>query len=110
MNLRELKFFVITRMAGRLIECGIGIDHIEQIKIHDRQIPSNDNDNNMVWMIKTDDIIVDTALWKLHSYSAVVAELIRWIDTQIMDCYMNEKPDRDLSIEIRGNGKSMMAI
>ena len=100
MNLRDLKVFVATRMANQLTECGIDVDQIEQLKIYDRQIPSNDNDDNLVWMRKTDN----------QSYSAVMREIDQWINAQIIICYMNECLDRDLSIEIMGNGKGMMAI
>ena len=87
-------------MANRLTECGIDLDQIEQVKIYDRQIPSNENEDNLVWMRKIDN----------QSYSAVMRELDQWINNQIIICYMNEDPDRDLSIEIKGNGKGMMAI
>ena len=100
MNLRDLKTFVATQMANRLTECGIDLDQIEQVKIYDRQIPSNENEDNLVWMRKIDN----------QSYSAVMRELDQWINNQIIICYMNEDPDRDLSIEIKGNGKGMMAI
>ena len=100
MNLRDLKVFVATKMANRLTECGIDLDQIEQVKIYDRQIPSNENEDNLVWMRKIDN----------QSYSAVMRELDQWINNQIIICYMNEDPDRDLSIEIKGNGKGMMAI
>ena len=86
-------------MDDRLTECGIDVDQIEQIKIYDSQIPSNDNDDNLVWKLKTDN----------HSYSAVIQKIDQWINTQIVVCYMENK-DRDLSIEIMGNGKGMMAI
>lgn len=99
MNLRDLKVFVATQMANRLTECGIGIDQIKQIKISDSQIPSNDNDDNLVWELKTDN----------HSYSAVIQKIDQWINAQIIICYMDDT-DRDLSIEIMGNGKGMMAI
>ena len=100
MNLRDLKVFVATRMANQLTECGIDVDQIEQLKIYDRQIPSNDNDDNLVWMRKTDN----------QSYSAVMREIDQWINAQIVICYMDGNSDRDLSIEIMGNGKGMMAI
>lgn len=99
MNLRDLKVFVLTQMANQLAECGIDVDQIEQIKICDSQIPSNDNDDNLVWKFKTDN----------HSYSAVIKKIDQWINSQIIICYMENK-DRDLSIEIMGNGKGMMAI
>ena len=100
MNLRELKTFVATRMPNNLTECGINLDQIEQIKIYDRQFPSNDNDDNLVWKLKTDN----------HSYSAVIQKIDQWINNEIIICYMNGSTDRDLSIEIKGNGKGMMAI
>lgn len=100
MNLRDLKVFVATKMANKLTECGINLDQISQIKIYNRQIPSNDNDDNLVWKLKADN----------HSYSAVIQKIDQWINSQIVICYMNEDPDRDLSIEIMGNGKGMMAI
>ena len=53
MNLRSLKVFVTTQIDNQLAECGIDVDQIEQIKIRDRQIPSNDNDDNVVWMLDT---------------------------------------------------------
>ena len=100
MNLRDLKIFVATKMANRLTECGINLDQIEQIKIYNRQIPSNDNDDNLVWELKASN----------HSFSWIVIKIERWIETQIIICYMNGESDRDLSIEIMGNGKGMMAI
>ena len=103
MNLRYLKVFVATRMANQLAECGIDVDQIEQIKIYDRQIPSNDNDDNVVWNVvwkpKTDNL----------DYLDVLAKIDQWINNEIVFCYMNGT-DRDLSIEIMGNGKGMMAI
>ena len=99
MNLRNLKVFVATQMANQLAECGIDVDQIEQITICDSQIPSNDNDDNLVWKFKADN----------HSYSAVIQKIDQWINTQIVICYMENK-DRDLSIEIIGNSKGMMAI
>lgn len=48
MNLRDLKVFVATQMANQLTECGINLNQISQIKIYNRQIPSNDNDDNLV--------------------------------------------------------------
>lgn len=100
MNLRDLKIFVATQMANRLTECGIDLDQIKQIKINDRKIPANDNDDNLVWELKASNL----------SFSCIVRKIERWIETQIIICYMNEYPDRDLSIEIMGNGKGMMAI
>ena len=100
MNLRDLQNFVISQMTNRLTECGINVDQIEQIKIRDRQIPSNDNDDNLVWKLKTDNL----------SYLDVLARIEQWINNEIVFCYMNDNLDRDLSIEIMGNGKGMMAI
>lgn len=100
MNLRDLKNFITYQMDDRLTECGINVDQIEQIKIRDRQIPSNDNDDNVVWKLKTDN----------HSYSAVIQKIDQWINNEIVICYMNNNLNRDLSIEIKGNGKGMMAI
>lgn len=100
MNLRDLKVFVAAQMANQLAEGGIDVDRIEQIKIYDSQIPSNDNDDNLVWKLKADN----------HSYSAVMQKIDQWINYQIILCYMNDNLDRDLSIEIKGNGKEMMAI
>ena len=100
MNLKDLKNFITYQIDDRLAECGINVDQIEQIKIYDRQFPSNDNDDNLVWKFKTDN----------HSYSAVIQKIDQWINSQIVICYMNGGTDRDLSIEIMGNGKGMMAI
>ena len=100
MNLRDLQNFVISQMTNRLTECGINVDQIEQIKIRDRQFPSNDNDDNLVWKFKTDN----------HSYLDVLSRIEQWINNEIVFCYMNDNLDRDLSIEIMGNGKGMMAI
>lgn len=100
MNLRDLKSFVIVKMANGLSECGIDLDQITQIKIYDRQIPSNGNDDNLVWILKADN----------HSYSAIIQKIEQWIDSQIVIGYMLNNLDRDLSIEIMGNGKGMMAI
>ena len=113
MNLRDLKNFVISQMTNRLTECGINVDQIEQIKIRDRQIPSNDNDDNVVWMLDTVDIDKNP-IWMVYrdhpNYSTTVTEILRWIDAEIITCYLNDTLDRDLSIEIMGNGKGMMAI
>ena len=100
MNLRSLKIFVATQIDNQLAECGIDVDQIEQIKIYDRQFPSNDNDDNLVWKFKTDN----------HSYLDVLSRIEQWINNEIVFCYMNDNLDRDLSIEIMGNGKGMMAI
>lgn len=99
MNLRDLKNFITYQIDDRLAECGIDVDQIEQIKIYDRQIPSNDNDDNLVWKLKTNNL----------SYLDVLARIEQWICNEIVICYMENK-DRDLSIEIMGNGKGMMAI
>ena len=100
MNLRSLKIFVATQIDNQLAECGIDVDQIEQIKIYDRQFPSNDNDDNLVWKLKTDNL----------SYLDVLARIEQWINNEIIFCYMNDNLDRDLSIEIMGNSKGMMAI
>jgi len=100
MNLRDLKTFVATRMTNNLTECGINLDQIEQVKIYDSKIPSNDNDDNLVWKLKTDN----------YSYSKIIQKIDQWINIQIIVCYMNDDLDIDLSIEIKGNGKGMMAI
>ena len=99
MNLRDLKNFIAYQIDDRLAKCGIDVDQIEQIKIYDRQIPSNDNDDNLVWKLKTNNL----------SYLDVLARIEQWICNEIVICYMENK-DRDLSIEIMGNGKGMMAI
>ena len=67
MNLRDLQNFVISQMTNRLTECGINVDQIEQIKIRDRQIPSNDNDDNVVWMLDTVDIDKNP-IWMIYKY------------------------------------------
>ena len=99
MNLRDLKNFITYQIDDRLAECGIDVDQIEQIKIYDRQFPSNYKDDNLVWKLKTDNL----------SYLDVLSKIEQWINNQIVICYMENK-DRDLSIEIMGNGKGMMAI
>ena len=99
MNLRDLKNFITYQIDDRLAECGIDVDQIEQIKIYDSQIPSNDNDDNLVWKLKTDNL----------DYLDVLARIEQWINNEIIFCYMNGT-DRDLSIEIKGNGKGMMTI
>lgn len=99
MNLKDLKNFITYQIDDRLAECGIDVDQIEQIKIYDRQIPSNDNDDNLVWKLKTNNL----------SYLDVLARIEQWICNEIVICYMENK-DRDLSIEIMGNSKGMMAI
>lgn len=97
MNLRDLKNFITYQIDDMLSECGIDVNQIEQIKIYDRQIPSNDN--NLVWKL---------TVGKLD-YLDVLALLEDLIGNEIIFCYMNNT-DRDLSIEIMGNGKGMMAI
>lgn len=96
MNLRDLNSFVATPMANRLTECGIDLDQIEQVNIYDRKIPSK----NLVWELKVGN----------HCYSYIVQKIYQWINNQIVICYMNNNPDRDLAIEVMGNGKGMMAI
>lgn len=102
MNLRDLKNFITYQIDDRLAECGINVDQIEQIKIRDRQIPSNDNDDNVVWSLSP-------LLWEFD-YETVTSMLLRRINNLIIACYMTDDLDRDLSIEIMGNGKGMMAI
>ena len=104
MNLKDLKNFITYQIDDRLAECGIDVDQIEQIKIYDRQIPSNDNDDNVVWNVvwkpKTDNL----------DYLDVLAKIDQWINNEIVFCYMNDNLNIDLSIEIMGNGKGIMAI
>ena len=100
MNLRDLKNFITYQIDDRLAECGIDVDQIEQIKIYDRQFPSNYKDDSLVWKLKTDDL----------SYLDVLSRIEQWINNQIVICYMNDTLNRDLSIEIMGNGKGMMTI
>lgn len=99
MNLKELVIFVSDTMDDRLAECGIDDNQITQIKILDRRLPPDDN---VVWMLRP--------LEHKFDYETVCDMLNRWINTQIIICYMNGGTDRDLSIEIMGNGKGMMAI
>ena len=99
MNLKELAIFVSDTMDDRLAECGIDSNQIIQIKIQDRRLPPDDS---VVWMIRP--------LEHKFDYETVCDMLNRWINTQIIICYMNGGTDRDLSIEIMGNGKGMMAI
>ena len=99
MNLRELSIFVADQMDDRLAECGIDSNQITQIKILDRRLPSDDN---VVWTIRP--------LEHKFDCETVCDMLNRWINTQIIICYMNGGTDRDLSIEIMGNSKGMMAI
>ena len=103
MNLKELSIFVSDTMDDRLAECGIDSNQITQIKILDRRLPPDDNDNlvwNVVWKPKTDNL----------DYLDVLAKIDQWINNEIVFCYMNDTLNRDLSIEIMGNGKGMMAI
>ena len=100
MNLRDLKSFIAYQIDDRLAECGIDVDQIEQIKIYDRKFPSNYKDDSLVWKLKTDNL----------DYLDVLARIEQWINNEIVICYMNGSTDRDLSIEIMGNGKGMMAI
>ena len=97
MNLRELSIFVSDTMDDRLAECGIDSNQIIQIKIQDRTLPPDDD---VVWKLKTDNL----------DYLDVLARIEQWINNEIIFCYMNDNLDRDLSIEIMGNGKGMMAI
>lgn len=97
MNLKELTIFVADQMDDRLAECGIDNNQITQIKILDRRLPPYDD---VVWKLKTDNL----------SYLDVLSKIEQWINNEIVICYMNDNLDRDLSIEIMGNGKGMMAI
>lgn len=99
MNLRDLNIFVADQMDDRLAECGIDVNQIIQIKILDRRVPPDDS---VVWMLRPQDHKFD--------YDTVWNMLNRWITGQIVICYMTDNLDRDLSIEIMGNGKGMMAI
>lgn len=99
MNLRDLNIFVEDQMDDRLAECGIDVNQITQIKILDRKLPPDDN---VVWILRPLD--------HKYDYENVCDWLLNWIDGQIIVCYMNDNLDRDLSIEIVGNGKGMMAI
>ena len=99
MNLRDLSIFVSNTMDDRLAECGIDSNQITQIKILDRRLPPDDN---VVWMLRP--------LEHKFDYETVYDILNRWVTGQIVICYMNDNLDRDLSIEIMGNGKGMMAI
>jgi len=97
MKLRDLKIFIAYQIDDKLAECGIDTNQITQIKIQDRTLPPDDD---VVWKLKADN----------HSYSAVIQKIDQWINNQIVICYMNDTLNRDLSIEIMGNGKGMMAI
>ena len=97
MNLKELVIFVADQMDDRLAECGIDTNQIRQIKIQDRRLPPDDD---VVWKLKTDNL----------SYLDVLSRIEQWINNEIVICYMNDTLNRDLSIEIMGNGKGMMAI
>lgn len=98
MNLRDLNIFVSDTMDDRLADCGIDSNQITQIKILDRRLPPDDN---VVWMLRP--------LEHKFDYETVNDMLNRWVIGQIVICYMNGT-DRDLSIEIMGNSKGMMAI
>ena len=101
MNLRDLKNFITYQIDDKLAECGIDVDQIEQIKIQDRRLPPDDNVVwNVVWKLKTDNL----------DYLDVLSRIEQWINNEIIICYMNGSTDRDLSIEIMGNEKGMMAI
>ena len=101
MNLRDLKNFITYQIDDRLAECGIDSNQIIQIKIQDRKLPPDDNVVwNVVWKLKTDNL----------DYLDVLARIEQWINNEIVICYMNDTLNRDLSIEIMGNGKGMMAI
>ena len=99
MNLRDLSIFVSNTMDDRLAECGIDGNQIIKITIYDRKLPPDDN---VIWVLRPQEHKFD--------YEIVCDMLNRWINTQIVICYMNDTLDRDLSIEIMGNGKGMMAI
>ena len=101
MNLRDLKNFITYQIDDRLAECGIDSNQIIQIKIQDRKLPPDDNVVwNVVWKLKADNL----------DYLDVLARIEQWINNEIIFCYLNDNLDRDLSIEIMGNGKGMMAI
>ena len=91
MNLKELNIFVSDTMDNKLAECGIGGNQITYIKILDRKLPSDDS---VVWMLRP----------KEHGFNNLIVKhlLQSWINTQIN---MDGNSDRDLSIEIMGNGK-----
>ena len=101
MNLKDLKNFITYQIDDRLAECGIDSNQIIQIKIQDRKLPPDDDVVwNVVWKLKTDNL----------DYLDVLARIEQWINNEIIFCYMNDNLDRDLSIEIIGNSKGMMAI
>ena len=101
MNLRDLKNFITYQIDDRLAECGIDSNQIIQIKIQDRKLPPDDDVVwNVVWKLKADNL----------DYLDVLARIEQWINNEIVFCYMNDNLDRDLSIEIIGNSKGMMAI
>lgn len=99
MNLRELSIFVSATMDDRLTECGIDGNQIIKITIYDRKLPPDDN---VIWILRPQE--------HKFNYETVYDWLKSWINGQIIVCYMNDNLDRDLSIEIMGNGKGMMAI
>ena len=101
MNLKDLKNFITYQIDDRLAECGIDSNQIIQIKIQDRTLPPDDDVVwNVVWKLKADNL----------DYLDVLARIEQWINNEIVFCYMNDNLDRDLSIEIIGNSKGMMAI
>ena len=101
MNLKDLKNFITYQIDDRLAECGIDSNQIIQIKIQDRKLPPDDDVVwNVVWKLKADNL----------DYLDVLARIEQWINNEIVFCYMNDNLDRDLSIEIIGNSKGMMAI
>ena len=97
MNLRDLKSFIAYQIDDKLAECGIDTNQITQIKIQDRTLPLDDA---VVWKLKTDNL----------SYLDVLSRIEQWINNEIVICYMNDTLNRDLSIEIMGNGTGMMMI
>ena len=99
MNLRDLSIFVSNTMDDKLAECGIDGNQIIKITIYDRKLPPDDN---VIWVLRPQEHKLD--------YETVYDWLQSWINGQIIVCYMNDTLDRDLSIEIMGNGKGMMAI
>lgn len=97
MNLKDLKNFITYQIDDKLAECGIDGNQIIKITIYDRKLPPNDD---VVWKLKTDNL----------DYLDVLARIEQWICNEIIFCYMNDTLNRDLSIEIMGNGKGMMTI